>query len=270
MDVSELDVPGLFEASGLAASRSSPGVFYTHNDSGRSSDVYAFSADGALIATLNLPGALSEDWEDIGVGPGPESGKSYLYVADIGDNDSNRTTSILIQRALEPELAADDRDRELSLAFVSLFFSYPDAPHDAETLLVDSLSGDLYVVTKGDAEGSRVYWAPAPHATASITPLMYVTTLTLGVAPLNGSRLATGGSVAADGSALLIRTYDAAYLWRRAANSALGDALLAEPCLLPVADEEQGEGITFGSDRHSYYTLGEGNEPTLSRALISD
>jgi hypothetical protein len=267
--VVELDVPNLSEASGLCASRTSPGVFFTHNDSGTSTDVYAFSLDGSLIATLTLSGALSEDWEDIGVGPGPESGQSYLYVADIGDNDRIRTTSIVIQRALEPALSASDRGQALSLPFQSLYFSYPDEPHNAETLLVDPISGDLYIATKGDADGSHVYVAHAPHSTSAITPLEYVTTLAFGAAPLEGSPLATGGSVAPDGSALLIRTYDGVFLWARAPGTSLAEALLGEPCALPVAKEGQGEGVTFGADAWSYFTIGEGNSPTLSRVLLS-
>jgi hypothetical protein len=265
----ELDIPNLSEASGLCASHVTEGVFFTHNDSGESNDVYAFALDGSLVATLRLEGALSEDWEDIGVGPGPESGKSYLYVADIGDNDRIRTTSIVIERALEPELSASDRGRALSLPFESLYFSYPDEPHNAETLLVDPVSGDFYIATKGDPDGARVYVARAPHSKTAITPLEYVTTLAFGRAPLGGSPLATGGSVAPDGSALLIRTYDAVFWWRRAEGKTLGEALLGEPCPLRVADEQQGEGVTFGADALSYYTLGEGDEPALSRVLLS-
>jgi hypothetical protein len=264
----ELEISGLLEASGLCASRRSPGVFFTHNDSGTSSDVYAFAADGSLVATLALSGALSEDWEDIGVGPGPQLDKSYLYVADIGDNDRIRTTSIVIQRALEPELNESERGRTLSLPFDSLYFSYPDQPHNAETLLVDPLSADLYIATKGDADGARVYVAHAPHSTTVITPLEYVTTLAFGAAPLSGSPLATGGSVAPDGSALLIRTYDAVFSWSRPPGTSLGQALLGEPCPLPVASEAQGEGVSFASDAKSYYTLGEGEHPKLSRVLL--
>lgn len=265
----ELEIPVLSEASGLCASQLSPGIFFTHNDSGQSSDVYAFAEDGAWVATLTLSGALSEDWEDIGVGPGPESGKSYLYVADIGDNDRIRTTSIKIERALEPALSPSERGRALTLPFQSLYFSYPDQPHNAETLLVDPVSGDLYIATKGDADGSRVYVAHAPHSTTAITALEYVTTLGFGRAPLIGSPLATGGSVAPDGSALLIRSYDGVFLWQRQPGTSLAEALLGEPCPLPVAEEAQGEGVTFDAQGHSFYTLGEGDAPELSRVLLT-
>jgi hypothetical protein len=264
----ELEIPVLTEASGLCASRLSPGIFFTHNDSGESSDVYAFAENGAWVATLTLSGALSEDWEDIGVGPGPESGKSYLYVADIGDNDRIRTTSIKIERALEPALSPSDRAKVLTLPFQSLYFSYPDQPHNAETLLVDPVSGDLYIATKGDPDGARVYVARAPHSTTVITPLEYVTTLGFGRPPLTGSALATGGSVAPDGSALLIRSYDGAFLWRRPAGTSLGDALQGEPCALPVAAEAQGEGVTFDAQGQSFYTLGEGDSPEMSRVVL--
>lgn len=259
----------LSEASGLCASTLSPGIFYAHNDSGQASDVYAFAENGAWVATLTLSGALTEDWEDLGVGPGPESGKSYLYVADIGDNDRIRTTSIKIERALEPALSPSDRGKALSLSFQSLYFSYPDQPHNAETLLVDPVRGDLYIATKGDPEGSRVYVARAPQSTTVITVLEYVTTLAFGTAPLTGSPLATGGSVAPDGSALLIRSYDRVFLWWRRPGTSLADALLGTPCALPVADEAQGEGVTFDAQGSSYYTLGEGNSPELSRVVLT-
>ena len=37
--------------------------------------------------TCTLAGVENRDWEDIAVGPGPDASKSYVYVADIGDNE---------------------------------------------------------------------------------------------------------------------------------------------------------------------------------------
>ena len=64
--VGTLAVPEINEASGLAASRRFPGVFYAHNDSGAAPRGYALREDGSLIATLELTGALAQDWEDSG------------------------------------------------------------------------------------------------------------------------------------------------------------------------------------------------------------
>ncbi|HVR21661.1 MAG TPA: hypothetical protein VMS65_18225, partial [Polyangiaceae bacterium] len=53
-----LAVTGLSEASGIAASRMSAGVLFTHNDSGHPAEVYAVTEDGAHVATLAFTGAL--------------------------------------------------------------------------------------------------------------------------------------------------------------------------------------------------------------------
>ncbi|MFZ5891495.1 MAG: hypothetical protein ACOY0T_10630 [Myxococcota bacterium] len=260
----QIDDEYISEASGIAASFRSDGVFYVVNDSGSNAAVYAVTGTGELVATLNLGGALNEDWEDVAVGPGPEAGQTYVYVADIGDNDRVRTTSIVVHRLLEPALSASERDQELSVTPVSLYLRYPDGPHNAETLLVDPRNGDFYIVTKGDSDGSRIYHAPAPHSTSNVMELVYVLSLQFGQSPLPGNALTTSGSIARDGSSVLLRSYDHAFWWYRAPNQSLANALTASPCALPIAaDETQGEGITFTRDGNAYVTIAEGEEPTL-------
>src|SRR5262249_26218557 len=149
--------------------------------------------------------------------------------------------------------------------FDNIYLHYPDGPHNAETLLVDPDTADIYVVTKGDSEGSRVYVAPAPQSTSVVIELAYIGSLPFGSPPYTGSRLATGGSVAPDGSAALIRTYDTVFLLPRAPQATLAEALFSPPCALPAPDEGNGEGISFGADAASYFALGEGEEPTLHR-----
>ena len=254
----------------MAASWLSSDVLYAVNDSGSSTDIFAVTTAGEIIASINLNGALKEDWEDISVGPGPEPDKSYVYVADIGDNDRVRTTSIVVHRILEPMLDSAERDQELSAQPVSLYLRYPDGAHNAETLLVDPSSSDFYVITKGDLDGSRVYVAPAPHSTSDVVELSYVLSLHFGEAPLTGSALATSGSMARDGSAILLRSYDTAFFWPRRAGESVAEALSGEPCVLPIASAEtQGEGITFAPDGRSYFTLGEGQAPTLYEIALS-
>ena len=56
----------LDEASGLAQSRTNPGVFWVHNDSGDEPRVYAVSRSGALLGSYTLSGATAIDWEEHG------------------------------------------------------------------------------------------------------------------------------------------------------------------------------------------------------------
>src|ERR671914_2212087 len=85
--IANLKNSSINESSGLAASRLNPNVYWTHNDSGDGPFVYAFDSTGESRGVFRVAGAQARDWEDAGVGPGPERGKSYLYLGDIGDNE---------------------------------------------------------------------------------------------------------------------------------------------------------------------------------------
>ena len=256
--VGTLGSAALDEASGLAASRRLSGLLYSHNDSGSSSLGYALRQDGSLVATLELVGALTQDWEDVAVGPGPESAVSYIYFADIGDNDVARN-GIVVHRSPEPDLDVDVSDQNVELEFDSLYFEYPDDAHDAETLFVDPDSADLYIVTKS-LDASDVYVARAPHSTTEITTLEHVGELTL-----PRVSLATGGDMAADGSLIVIRTYDAVFGWPRSAGESVQDVLAREPCELTSALEPQAEAIAIAPDASGYFTVGEGSGASLFR-----
>src|SRR5215207_364043 len=95
-------VPELPEGSGLAASRRTPGRFWSHNDSG---DAVLFALDGTghVNGRVSLAGANVEDWEAIAIGPCPSG--SCIYLADIGDNDARRKR-ITIYRVAEPAEAS--------------------------------------------------------------------------------------------------------------------------------------------------------------------
>jgi hypothetical protein len=91
-------LPDLPEASGLAASRRTPGVLWAHNDSG-DPFVFALTATGGVKGRVFVTGARVWDWEDIAVGPCANG--TCLYIADIGDNDRRRQ-SVTIYRTPEP------------------------------------------------------------------------------------------------------------------------------------------------------------------------
>ena len=93
--------PALVEISGLAASRTVPGVLWANNDSGDGPRVYALSAAGELLGTYDLAGAEAIDWEDIAVGPGPDPSLHYVYVGDIGQNGGLRD-QVEVYRVPEP------------------------------------------------------------------------------------------------------------------------------------------------------------------------
>jgi hypothetical protein len=264
----ELDDDAIAEASGLAPSHTNDGIWYVHNDSGSEPRAYALDESGGLVTTLVFDGASDVDWEDMAVGPGPSAGGSYLYFADIGDNGLERD-SVVVIRAIEPLIDADAAPDELEVDFETLELEYPDGPHNAETFLLDPETSDLFIVTKGDAAGSEVFVARAPQSTEAVDTLEHVATLPFGSAPLSGDTLATSGDISADGSQILLRTYDSAFWWSRPAGVSVEQALNAEPCPMPLAEEEQGEAIAFSPDGESYVTLSEGEGAALFRVTLS-
>ena len=60
--------PANGEASGLAASRRTDGLIWTHNDSGGEPVLFALGTDGALRGKVRLEGVTNEDWEDLASG----------------------------------------------------------------------------------------------------------------------------------------------------------------------------------------------------------
>lgn len=256
--------PPMREASGLAAGRRNPGVLWTHND-GTSPRFIALSESGVWLGTFTLPEVAGFDFEDIAIGPGPTPGVSYVYLADIGTNTGARPF-VTVYRIPEPLIDRSQPPVQTTLTgAVALEMSYSgrtSAPN-AETLLVDPVTADLYLVTKSGQGTSGVYRNPFPQdpAVRAVMPLM--ATLTLGTEGVSRSRSATGGDISPAGDLIAIRTYTMAYLWQRPAGTDLWDAFSEPGLSIPLADEPLGEAIAFAADGQGYFTVSEGTSQPI-------
>jgi hypothetical protein len=263
--------PALTEISGLAASRVHPGVLWTHNDSGGRPEVFAMAEDGTDLGAYDVDGAGATDWEDIAAGPGPDPDRSYLYAADIGDNDAVRT-SVTVYRAPEPDTAPDGAGGTLR-GTEAIELHYPDGPADAEALLVDPVTGTLVIVTKSYAGRSHVLEAPASVLVDDAPVTMTdVGTITIRP-PLAGVGLpgtaVTGGDVSPDGSIVLLRTYRSVLAFSRVDGQSVADALQGASCEAPQPDEPQGEAVAFASAGDAYLTVSEGSSPPIHRVALA-
>jgi hypothetical protein len=234
------------EASGLAASRKNLGVLWTHNDD-RAACVYAMTAEGKHLGVYNLEGAKNRDWEDIAIGPGPQAGVDYLYVGEIGDNNSKHK-SIKVYRVPEPNVNANQKPAVVTVGDVATIeLVYPDGPRDAETLMVDPLTKDIYIVSK---EGtSKVYRAAYPQNTSGKTTLEQVAKLKWG--------MATAGDISPDGNEIIVRGYLGASIWERPKDGPMWKAFENGECSIPIIPEKQGEAICFDANGMGYYTTSE-------------
>lgn len=238
-------VPELREGSGGASSRKTPGHLWAHNDSGEPV-LFALDQKGAVIGRLQLSGARVEDWEAVSVGPCPAG--SCIYVADIGDNDAKRA-GITVYRVQEP--ASTTGAARVDDVFHA---TYPDGPHDAESLFVTA-DGRIHIVTKGDTGPVAVYRFPVDSKPSASAQLERVGPPRGRGKPGENDRI-TDSAVSPDGEWVVLRSNHALTFYR--SQELLGGNWRESARLdLKRFAEPQGEGVAFGSD-NSLYLVGEG------------
>lgn len=263
-DAPALSSPLLSEVSGVVESARRPGVFFVHNDSGDSARFFAIDDTGALRAEYRLTGARAVDWEDLAIGPCDEG--TCLYLGDIGDNGLNRDDYRVI-RVAEPEVPDAPAGAPIELAWTALPFRYPDARHNAESLVADPATGDLYVITKVERGLSDVFRFPRASHGAATQTLARVGSLPL---PPSAGVLVTGASVSPGGRALLVRTYLKLYLYERGETDPFAALFAATPQEVAVRAERQGEAVTWRRDGRGYVTVSEGVGARLNRYRCDD
>jgi hypothetical protein len=226
---------GVEEASGVAASRSWPGVLWTHNDSGGDPVVIGVRAGGARVASVEVTGAKNRDWEDIAVGPC--SSGSCLYIADTGDNDEKRDDAALY-RAPEP------REGASSVAAERFPVRYPHGPRDAEALFVLP-TGQPFLVTKGRHSAVELYRYPLPLRAGETVTLERVAVIDAD--GREGMDLVTSASASPSGRWVAVRTYKSLSLYHTDALLR-GDTRPAQVVDLTLVGEPQGEGVALFDD----------------------
>jgi hypothetical protein len=254
------------ESSGLVASSVSDDWFFTHNDSGDEARFYVVDRSGRTLATHTMPGVDSNDWEDMARGP-DEQGRSSLFLGDIGDNFMMRE-EVVVYRVPEPTVEPTRTGLEVETPAPAAFvLRYEDAPHDAETLLVHPVTGQLFVVTKTYVGQASVYAAPVPLRTdgvndlTRVADLVFTTTGTPGGAQFGpGANLATtGGDIAPAGDRLVIRTYTDLYEWALPDDDVAAALQPTRPReRTPLPDTVQGEAAAYTRDGFSVLVSTEG------------
>lgn len=253
-----LDSGKIDEASGLAASWRNPGVFWTHND-GSGGKVYAISAAGNLLGTFDLDVSWS-DSEDIATGPGPQPGASYIYLGDIGSNSESRE-EVRLYRFAEPEVLQEWREdpvKEDLAGVEELTLAYPDGKYNAEALMIDSIRGEVFVVTKQNSR-ARIYKASLNALSdGATTPMTFALDLSFPVV--------SAGDISPDGRLVALRNETDAFVWQKAPGEPLEDALRrpsGELRIVGPPEEPNGEAIAFLPESNGYATISEGEGASL-------
>lgn len=260
----------LEELSGLAVSRTYPGIVWGHGDSGQPPVLWALDLkrgelafppylakkfdDGASWPGLTLEGASNIDWEDLTTLNG------WLYLGEFGNN-GNARRDLGLWALPEPNPRATERQRP---AFF-LPFHYPEQQRfpaeawvfDAEALFADSERNALYLITKhrkaGDVRrfipGAKLYRIPLDGAGRASTALTLVD-------QHEEMTAATAAELSPSGAWLAVLTYRTLWLFPR---PPAGEQWLSGPAYsrpLPFLETRQAEALSWRDDT----TLLLGNE----------
>ena len=208
------------ESSGLVdAGR----LMFTVNDSGDGPVLYL--VDKSSGDTVGVTTYSSGDVSDVeAIAPGRDG---TVWVGDIGDNDMSRPSVDLyaVPRPRGGNRQADARRFRLV---------YPDAPHDAEALLVHPQTSRVYIVSKAIL-GGIVYAAPTSLEPGSLNRLSAV-----GQVP----DLVTDGAFFPDGEHVLLRSYGSAHVYTFPGLRKVGK--------VELPGQEQGEAVAIGRSGRVY------------------
>ena len=253
----------LIETSGIAASPTDPDLLWVHND-GNDPVLYAVSRSGATLGTWTLD-TTGRDIEDLALGYA-EDGTPELWLADVGDNAAARE-NIALLRTDEPSVPSGDPEDHTVYDFDTITLTYPDGPHNCETILVDPVTRDIFLVTKSPDGLSGVYRKAAPHTDGEVAELELITTLTF--SGTDGAQLTTGGAFSPDGAWAVIRTYSStAYIWRRDQSDTITAAFDSDPCPVSLPALFQGEAICFDTDGDALLIVSEGEASPIDRVPL--
>lgn len=248
----------LLEASGIVASRQSPGVLWLHNDSGSGAVLYATGDDGRALGRISLADTQAEDLEDIALGPCPDASASCLWVADTGNNLRNRD-EVTVYATAEPVIQFDQAFVDQSSGPVWRFpVQFPDGPVDIEAMVITPDGQALYFFEKNDLDRARIYRLQAPFVTdqpATLEDLGDFASPGFNV-PLG--RAITGADLHVSGTRLLMRVYTGLYEYRFDAGQGVVDLDAVEPQLVDVPlAEPQGEAVSYDAAGSGVWSVSE-------------
>jgi hypothetical protein len=245
--LSELKEKKLREVSGLASSGTNAGLLWAHNDKGNEAEVYLIDEKCNIRRSFVLAGIENRDWEDIAVGPGPDSTKSYVYIGEIGDNDGVYPLKYIYR--FEEPLNDPTGENQTIRDIETITFRLPNSRKiDSEALFVDTKTKDLFIVTKRESP-VHVYQIKYPYSTKDTLEAHETAAL-----PLTEI---VAADLSPDGQDLIMKNYSHIYYWANTTGKPLNELLKERPEEIPYEPEPQGESLTWARDGSGFYTISE-------------
>jgi hypothetical protein len=233
----------------MASSKINDNVVWVCNGHSDSCHFYALDPKGKYIAGYLLKARFQRNWEDMSCGPGPDPSKSYIYISDIGDNDSQWAVKT-IYRFVEPVVKPTTMGTfDTIKTFDKLDYSYPDGIHDAEAMIIDPLTKDYYILSK-ERERSRIYKASFPQPLNVVDTLEYLDSIPY--------RMVTSADVSNAGDEILVKEYHRISYWKRNLGESIVQTLI-RPTKQRVTYimEKAGEAVCWSKNADGYFTISE-------------
>jgi hypothetical protein len=204
-----LQTPDLRECSGLVASRSTPGLFWAHNDSGNPPYLFPVTVDGqpwpgSRPEGILIEGARNLDWEDITF-----DDDGNLVIGDVGNNaNDRRDLAVHFLREPNPLAASAPLLRTVRVAYPDQL-SFPPSRRNFDAEAIFWADGRLHILTKHRSDSNTVlYRLDREESFPGISQLTRVAEF-----PIGG--MVTAADASRDGLKLAVLTYGSVWLFER-------------------------------------------------------
>lgn len=263
----------LTEVSGIVASPSQPNVLWMHNDSGDAARLYAANTEGKALARVVLDGITLTDAEDIAAAPCPDGSGPCLWVADVGNNRSNRS-EVYIYAVPEPRVDPNSDTLRALLVPAEDIWRFPlrypaDSPFDSEALVVLPDASALLLIEKRHATQSRVVGLRAPFARDEVNRLELLGLFSNPGVDISNGRMITAADLHPSGRRMLIRTYTGVYevLFDEGETALDLPGQTARTITLGPLSEPQGEATTYDHTGKGIWTVSEDPQQQAPKPL---
>jgi hypothetical protein len=290
-------------------------ILFGISDGGSGSRVGVWDSEtGERLLTLSLGEVINQDWEAMTIGSCGNTGinKSCLYILDGGDNRARNNggkrsgrdgASYKILKMYEPDYRLFQDDDVFPSAYLStLEYDYfhdssPTSYADCETMFMDSITGNIYLVSKFGKDDADPSINPNTDDNDRFTktrifeilPQVFPNSMCNSVVsnysvPVAGHYENTGtfslvannflgmqwrsGEMTQDGSLIGLSTWNETRLFLRCPGKSVADTLLSNGtmCLQwphPTIGGNQVESLAWTSTASKALTIAEGTRPYL-------
>ena len=259
------------EASGIAASHIHEDVVWVINDSGNSASLYAINPKGRVIRTINIEGVWNNDWEDLA--SFEYEGKSYILIADVGDNAAERKAYFL-HFIEEPDIKKTSDIFPLSVKpSWSITYTYEDGPRDCESVAVDMVDEKILLLSKRN-NPPVLYELPltkrkndVARRCGEIKPLPRRAQVDTELS--KHSNQPTAMDISSDGLSAVLLTYDRAFYFSKEQPADWGSVFSGPMKEIIFPPMRQSESVCFNRDGSSVFITSEQLPAPLLKIDIS-